>query len=57
MSHLATRFATRMCKWAAGSEDEATSSSCGKRSRRSSPDEEVMSEKLIYVLSSFHMLF
>ena len=40
MSSLAVGFAIWMHKWATGSDGETTPRSGGKRSRRSSPDEE-----------------
>ena len=60
MSSLTTGFAARMHKQDGSAQRETTPSSnvsYGKCVKRSRPNEEVMSVKLIYVLSPFHMLF
>ena len=44
MSSLAVGFSLRMHKRATGSEGETTPRSSGKRSRRSSPDEEAQKD-------------
>ena len=52
MSSLATGFTAQMRKWAAGLEGKTTPKSDGKRSKQSSPNEEVEKDWIIISVDS-----